>query len=341
MVTLGHYRQNLVLSGGSLMKVIPLGPRATALVQACDFWTEPRTVAAVEANLRSAGHTEEDVSGAVELLLEPGYLVDPAIDFGTRYARPHLYYSMHGVDPGAVQARLSSSHVVILGCGGIGNFVAPSLATAGVGRLSLVDADRIELSNLTRQFMFTEADVGDSKIAVLADQLRKRHGGAEIDTFSLNIASEADLDQLPACDLIIVSADTPSVLLNWVNRYAHRVATPFLPIAYIEDIATWGPFVIPGATACFDCVVQVAELPTDASDQRDQMARVNARYQAPSNGPTNMVSSGLATLDALRYLGGFGAVQSVDARIGLWLDRTEFEQQRYVRDPSCPTCSPG
>ena len=75
---------------------------------------------------------------------------------------------------------LAGSRVVLLGCGGIGSLVAITLATAGVGELILVDGDHVEPSNLTRQFLFTEADVGLPKAEVLARKLRRRNSSCQV-----------------------------------------------------------------------------------------------------------------------------------------------------------------
>ena len=62
---------------------------------------------------------------------------------------------------------------MILGCGGLGSWVAAGLACVGVGRLTLVDDDVVELSNLNRQLLFTEADIGRAKVAAAAGALAR------------------------------------------------------------------------------------------------------------------------------------------------------------------------
>ena len=79
-----------------------------------------------------------------------------------RYAR-HIVLKEVG---GAGQARLANAHVCVVGAGGIGSPVIQYLAAAGVGRLSIIDDDRIELSNLQRQTLFGTEDLGQSKAEV-------------------------------------------------------------------------------------------------------------------------------------------------------------------------------
>src|SRR5262249_44176684 len=66
------------------------------------------------------------------------------------------------------QERLRDAHVVLLGVGGLGSSVLLGMAGSGVGRITVLDTDRVELRNLTRQFLYTEADVGEPKVRLAA-----------------------------------------------------------------------------------------------------------------------------------------------------------------------------
>ena len=88
--------------------------------------------------------------------------LDPA---DPRYARQRVLPGW-GLD---AQRRLADAHVVVLGAGGLGSAVVPALVAAGVGRVSIVDHDRVEVTNLHRQTLHTAADVGRHKVASAAD----------------------------------------------------------------------------------------------------------------------------------------------------------------------------
>lgn len=81
---------------------------------------------------------------------------------------------------GAGQVALSQAHVVLVGCGGIGSPALQYLAGAGVGKLTLIDSDHVDLTNLQRQTIFTEADVGRAKAEAAADWLRRFDGAIEV-----------------------------------------------------------------------------------------------------------------------------------------------------------------
>ena len=78
------------------------------------------------------------------------------------------------------QLKLASAKVCIIGAGGLGTPVATILAAAGVGFITIIDGDRVALSNLHRQFQFTPADIGKSKAEVLAAQLRIQSPGIDV-----------------------------------------------------------------------------------------------------------------------------------------------------------------
>ncbi len=84
-----------------------------------------------------------------------------------RYSR-HVLLSELGID---AQIRFASAHALIVGVGGLGNPAAHFLAAAGVGTLTLVDADRVDLTNLQRQILFDTAAVGRAKVDAAGERL--------------------------------------------------------------------------------------------------------------------------------------------------------------------------
>jgi hypothetical protein len=82
-----------------------------------------------------------------------------------------------------------------------------------------------------------------------------------------------------------------------------------------------------------------AHPPQNDSELAAPVARINGGYQAPSNGPVNMLASSLTALDVLRHLGGFGTPASLNRRVGVWSHDLALDQQAAERDPACPTCT--
>ncbi|MFD6095258.1 HesA/MoeB/ThiF family protein [Nocardiopsis flavescens] len=339
-VRVGFQDGVLFLGFGSIRRPVHDQALWEPLLRLADHFRAPRTRA--EARSFLDGNCEGGVlrADAVMRLLEDGNHLIPArtYDPADRYSRHALFYELSGADAVEVQIRLARSRVVLLGCGGIGGLVAVTLATAGVGELVLVDADHVELSNLTRQFLFTEADIGLPKAEVLARELRRRNRACRVLPVVREVRDWEDLESLPACDLLVVSADSPG-LTGTVNAHCIRSGTPWMNACYVNDIAVWGPLVVPGTTGCWDCRPLTVRAPEGGCELASLMGRINDRYQAPSNGPVNMLASSLAALDVLRYLGGFGPPSSLNRRVGVWSHDLTLDEQGAERDPACPTCA--
>ena len=108
------------------------------------------------------------------------------------------------------QDRLADAHILIVGAGGLAATSLPLLAGAGIGRLTIMDGDQIELSNLHRQTLFNENCIGCSKAEVAADQCRALNSEIIVDSISQNL-SPANVSQCARVDLILDCADSYAV----------------------------------------------------------------------------------------------------------------------------------
>lgn len=126
-----------------------------------------------------------------------------------RYAR-HL--AIPGFGPEG-QKRLKRSRALVIGAGGLGSPVLLYLAAAGVGHLTIVDFDRVELSNLQRQVLFTEADLGKPKAETAADRLRRLNPQIEIRPVVAPFSRENARELIRQADLVIDGTD------NFPTRY--------------------------------------------------------------------------------------------------------------------------
>lgn len=346
-VRLGYFNSKLYIGFGSIMNCIESGDFADLCILMTKIWRLPHTTEEIEV-IFAKSFAQDLINKGIELFIN-NYVVNESVmsvlsEREDRYNRSHIFYSLSKSNPLQVTKFLQNSHVIILGCGGIGNIVATLLATNGVGTITLVDDDRIELSNLTRQLMFTEIDVGKNKTIILKSSIEKRNSSVIVNTINLRIASYQDLLLLPPnINLIILSADEPSEIIKWVNLYSIAFKVPFINIGYVEDIAVWGPFVIPGITSCWECqdltAVETFDSPDDNKVNKVAIIKeINKQYVTPSFGPVNLLAASTATLDVLKYLGGFGKVQSFNKRLGIWTDELKIEIQDCNRNPNCHVC---
>ncbi len=126
-----------------------------------------------------------------------------------RYSR-HLIMPEVGMDG---QLKLKAAKVLCIGTGGLGAPLGQYLAAAGVGRIGLVDFDRVDLTNLQRQILFSTNDVGRPKIQAAAERLRGLNPDIQIDTFETMLTSENALDILKDYDIVVDGTD------NFATRY--------------------------------------------------------------------------------------------------------------------------
>ncbi|MEZ8099086.1 HesA/MoeB/ThiF family protein [Vibrio bivalvicida] len=282
---------------------------------------------------------ESSVSSIVSFLEENNFLIrNYSFDKDDRFSRNKLYYNFLGSNPDDFQKNISNSVVTVIGCGGIGNHIAYMLATSGVAKIILVDDDYIEISNLTRQVLFTESDVGKNKVDILERELKKRNSDVEIETIAKAVTSPGDIRNLEPSDLYVISADYPSDLMFWVNEACVEKEQPFVNVGYINDISLIGPFYIPQKTACFACQ-QVTPKSKDAEILTNELANIHSDFKPCTFPSVNGVAASYALGDIIKFLGGKGEINSANKRIGIHSMKPEIEIQDMALNPGCSVCA--
>lgn len=97
----------------------------------------------------------------------------------------------------------------------------------------------------------------------------------------------------------LTSIDAGDVI-DETNEHAIRNKIPFINVGYIQDIAAWGPFVIPGKTGCLACQSIIANEKGTTKEMTNKINKINRHYQAPSFGAVNMLAASLALHESLR-----------------------------------------
>jgi len=217
------------------------------------------------------------------------------------------------------QQRLKKARVLVAGAGGLGSPAAIYLAVAGVGELVVVDHDGVDLSNLNRQILHREADVGRPKVASAWERLTSLNRDVDVQVFHETITVE-NVGRLVGDVQVIVDC-----LDNFPTRYLlNRVAID-RRIPLIHG-AVWGlegrlTFLEPGQTPCLRCLVPEAP-PAETF---------------PVVGATAGVIACLQATEVLKHLTGLGDV--LRNRLLLYDGLTmEFQTLKVRRDPACPEC---
>lgn len=321
---------------GSLRQLIVEKEMQNCLLDAAVLFKKPNCMEQVSSFLEKAGHDLGTIQDALKILEKNFLIPEGSYNRDDRHSRSFLFYSLSGAEIEKIQDNISNKVVAIVGCGGIGNVIGVLLATAGVGKFILVDNDQIELSNLSRQIMFKETDCGEFKTKILADALKERTSSVKINEVR-EFIDEKNINCLKNADFILISGDQENVL-DLINAFAVKHNIPFMNVGYIEDIAVWGPLVIPGKSGCYQCKQHLVNYDSLSRDQINKCKEINSEYQAPSIGPINMMASSFAALDIFKLLGNFGQIQSLNARIGIWSHNLQIEKQDYNLNPSCEVC---
>ncbi|WP_437716182.1 TOMM precursor leader peptide-binding protein [Sorangium sp. So ce448] len=259
-----------------------------------------------------------------------------------RYDRHLLFYDLAGADPIAVQASLARRRVALVGMGGIGNWVSMALIGAGFGELRLIDFDDIELSNLTRQVLFTEKDVGRPKIDVAAERLAERNQGTLVRPVPLKVSSARELSAaLKGVHFVVLSADQPATIHEWVDLACVKRRIPYVNLGYRDATGVIGPMTVAGRTSCYHCFKPRSEkrrAKGGARDMAELHEALNRRYQAPSFGPVNALVSSIGALEIIKYLGGFAECASMGTELTVDPFTLEIDRRAYRRDRSCWNC---
>jgi sulfur carrier protein ThiS adenylyltransferase len=137
-------------------------------------------------------------------------------------------------DDPALRARLASSHVAIVGCGGLGSNAAAMLLRSGVGRLTLIDFDAVEEGNLNRQMFFRD-QIGRPKVDALAETLRRIKPDAELTLVRECMDPDNLLPTVGAADVVIEAVDRAEVKAMIVNVLAREA--PGLPLVGASGLA--------------------------------------------------------------------------------------------------------
>ena len=131
----------------------------------CDYLLTPRTTDEIKNFLQIK--TELNIDETLTTLSKKRLIVDASFDTEEKFnSRDWLFYNLYA-DPLEIQAELSAKHVAVVGCGGVGAHVATMLRQSGIGKLTLIDDDRISISNLSRQMIFQNKDLNKLKIESL------------------------------------------------------------------------------------------------------------------------------------------------------------------------------
>ena len=254
-----------------------------------------------------------------------------------RYARQLILPTMDE----AAQAKIKNANLVLVGAGGIGTAALIYLAAAGVGRLTLIDGDKVEATNLNRQICFTAADIGKPKAEVAATHASRLNPTIKITPLATWLQADNAKDLIATGNITMDTSDSPAARAI-INRTCHAQAATLIFASAIRlegQLASFTSGLDP-AQPCLACAFPDLASPESAraAAASQPLARCD---EVGILGAITGVLGSLAALEALRHITAparpFG--ESLAGRLLLYDGRDQYMRViRIAKDKGCAVC---
>ncbi len=225
----------------------------------------------------------------------------------------------------AGQAKLKSARVLVVGAGGLGCPVALYLGAAGIGHMTLVDDDQIEIANLQRQIAFEQSDLGESKAEHLADRVRRINPDVSVATLTERLEGDELQRQVNSATLVVDCTDNFNTRFA-LNRACVAARVPLVSGAAIRGEGQLSVYdVRDDSSPCYHCLY---------SEQGNEDLTCS---EAGVIGPLVGMIGASQAMEAVKVITGVG--KPLIGRL-LILDvwQMEWREMKLARDPECPVC---
>jgi len=218
------------------------------------------------------------------------------------------------------QEKLKKAKVFIAGAGGLGSPIALYLSAAGAGTIRIADRDKVELSNLNRQVLYHDEDIGKGKAKSAAEKLEKLNPDIKIEAIAETITDANAAQLVGDSDLIVDAMDNlPTRYL--LNKTAIDKKIPFFHGA-VYGFEGRAMTVIPGKSACLNCIYHGATAPSE---------------KFPVIGITPAVIGCIQAAEVIKYITGLGELLT-GRLLNFDAIKMTFNEFRVKRDPDCEHC---
>jgi molybdopterin/thiamine biosynthesis adenylyltransferase len=236
-----------------------------------------------------------------------------------RYGRQIIYPGFGGIG----QKRLKASHVLVIGVGGLGCAASMYLTYAGIGHITIVDDDSVELSNLNRQMLHWESDIGKKKPVSAANKLRRINSGIRITSVCKKVTEDNVDEIIKGVDVVIDGLDNFKTRFV-LNAECIRQGIPFIH-AGVNGLLGQITTVVPGKTPCLACIYSVPPVTEET---------------IPVFGATPAVMASLQVMETIKLIAGFG--ETLQGRMLYFNGESmEFAYEDLTKNPKCSVCGSG
>ncbi len=311
-----------------------------------------RTVKQVISKMREdfPNFSQNSIHQAIESLINQGFIeearptkpVNLSPKELERYSRSTNFFAMISREPHdspyVFQSRLKNSRVTILGIGGVGSVIAQALTGAGVGSIHLIDHDKVELSNLNRQTLYNQNDVGKPKVKQAIKHLEELNPNVKLTGQNIQIKTVSQIESLmKGSDLFVLSADTPFFeILRMVNQAALKTRTFWTRSSFTGPLVR-ASMMMPFETPCFECI-NYHNQQNRKIHPLDPNQELYPPAVAGGIGPIAQIAGQIIAFEIILFLAGFKPkLLGAEFRQSFLL----LDYVRYVKYefwPDCPAC---
>lgn len=296
--------------------------------------------------------TLADVEAAIttfdqaELLLDASYTPDGMLDEYelSRWERNINFFGAYARladNKYLPQRKLADCRVTLLGLGGLGSHLLLDMAALGIGHIRAVDFDRVEMSNLNRQILYSEADVGQPKVERAEHRVRQFSSHLDLETMTRRISSAEDvLEAADGADILISAADRPKTeIMGWVNEAIVRHNIPMIT-GGLDTRRCLYYSVIPSQTGCIECWRQQVRRDDPVSDRLlDNRRAHQISGDRAAFVPLVAMSTALILGELVRLVTGLAPPLAAGRLMHARFDDYQIEvAETWERLPDCPVC---
>ena len=320
----------------------------------CNFMDSKKSVAELSQNLIPLFPKETPYLRSLLIALDQEYLLEDSTqnhpgnltDYDViRWSRNIEFFGAHSKatdNKYVYQEKLKSIKVVILGLGGVGSNILYNLVAMGVHNIKAVDFDKVELSNLNRQIIYNESDLGQLKSEAAKNRISQFTSHINIEFINKKISCSEDIAEIVVGQDIVISAiDFPrEKIMDWVNEACIKQNVPFLCGSLDSRLVTYYT-IIPGKTGCIECWKASADKSTFLfQDLIQHESFVSSSSPNIAIMPLISLVSGLVANEFLKIVTGIAEPQSLGQLCTFdFVSSQTAIAERWEKNSNCSVCS--
>lgn len=318
-------------------------------------------LATIVAKSKSEKLSSKEITEAIFTLTEAGYIEDSNIvppdslseEELERYKVNLNFFNTLATETTSkfdFQNKLKESHILIFGMGGIGSNICLALLELGIGTITAVDFDIVELSNLNRQILYSTSSIGNLKISEAKKRAEEFNPNVKFNAIHQQISSTDDVSDIikeSNCDMVVNVADYPTGFIDfWVNEACMSQGKPLIA-ALVQKKYGRVYSVVPNETTCYNCqyLNELIEIPSYKEELESTRLQSDPNgldlFRTPNGalGPTCLFQGYFVSYEILRYiLFGKEEMLTFNKRFSINFLTFESEFEKLEKNNECKCC---